>query len=138
MNFEKLKELKSWASDLRKFGVSEGNEIIVLIDEAIARQSATSEEVSEAIEWQVSLKDYHQNKWGKTEPEWQQEPGAQSQHNEMMKAIDLAIAALQAYEPTTRKDRTVEEVAISKTEITSEPCSECRLYQRFVLGDGVK
>ena len=29
-------------------------------------------------------------------------------------------------------------VAISKTETTSEPCSECRLYQRFVLGDGVK
>ena len=49
LSFERLKELKSWVSDLRKFGVSEGNEIIVLIDEAIARQSATSEEVAEAI-----------------------------------------------------------------------------------------
>ena len=44
----------------------------------------------------------------------------------------------EAYEPTTRKNRTVEEAAISKTETTIEPCSECRLYQRFVLGDGVK
>ena len=42
------------------------------------------------------------------------------------------------YHPMVRKDRIVEEVAISKTETTSEPCSECRLYQRFVLGDGVK
>ena len=38
-------------------------------------------------------------------------------------ACDLAITALQAYEPTTRKDRTVEEVAISKTETTS--CKWC-------------
>ena len=31
-------------------------------------------------------------------------------------------------------------VAISKTETTTDQplCSECRLYQRFVLGDGVK
>ena len=50
MDIERLKELKSWVSDLRKFGVSEGNEIIVLIDEAIARQSATSEDVEEAID----------------------------------------------------------------------------------------
>ena len=41
LSFERLKELKSWVSDLRKFGVSEGNEIIVLIDEAIARKSET-------------------------------------------------------------------------------------------------
>ena len=50
MDIERLKELKSWVSDLLKFGVSEGNEIIVLIDEAIARQSVKSEEVAEAIE----------------------------------------------------------------------------------------
>ena len=41
MDIERLKELKSWVSDLRKFGVSEGNEIIVLIDETIAHQSVT-------------------------------------------------------------------------------------------------
>ena len=51
MDIERLKELKSWVSDLRKFGVSEGNEIIVLIDEAIARQSVKSEDVQMAIEW---------------------------------------------------------------------------------------
>ena len=45
LNFARLKELKSWVSDLRKFGVSEGNEIIVLIDEAIARQSETEKVV---------------------------------------------------------------------------------------------
>lgn len=65
----------------------------------IAHQSVKSEEVQEAIEWQVSLKGYHQNKWEKAEPEWQQEPGAQAQHNEMIMAIDLAITALQAYQP---------------------------------------
>ena len=72
------------------------------------RQSVKSEDVAEAIEWQVILKDYHQNKWGKTEPEWQQEPGAQAQHNEMMKAIDLAITALQAYQP--KPESTIEDV----------------------------
>ena len=41
LSFERLKELKSWVSDLRKFGVSEGNEIIELIDETIAHQSVT-------------------------------------------------------------------------------------------------
>lgn len=45
MDIERLKELKGWVSDLRKFGVSEGNEIIELIDEAIARQSETEKVV---------------------------------------------------------------------------------------------
>ena len=43
MDIERLKELKSWVSDLRKFGISEGNEIIVLIDEAIASQSVVKQ-----------------------------------------------------------------------------------------------
>ena len=61
-----------------------------------------------------------------------------ARHDNFVKHLRAAIAALQEYHPMVRKDRIVEEVAISKTETTSEPCSECRLYQRFVLGDGVK
>lgn len=87
--------------------------MMMALEDRVVAKSATSEEVAEAIEWQVSLKDYHQNKWEKAEPEWQQEPGAQAQHNEMIKAINLAITALQAYQP----------VAISKTETTS--CEWC-------------
>lgn len=45
LSFERLKELKWWVNDLRKFGVSEGNEIIALIDEAIARQYETEKVV---------------------------------------------------------------------------------------------
>jgi len=84
MDIEKLKELKSWVSDLRKFGVSEGNEIIELIDEAIARPSVTSEAVQEAIGL-LAGKSY-------------------GTHNlscdcVFCTALDLAVAALQAYQP---------------------------------------
>ena len=89
MNIERLKELKSWVSDLRKFGVSEGNEIIVLIGEAIARQSVKREDVAEAIEEMAQASDrahYSQD-------------GNHVKLPVSLKTIDLAIAALQAYQP---------------------------------------
>ncbi len=83
LSFERLKELKSWVSDLRKFGVSEGNEIIALIDEAIARQSVKSEDVAEAIGDLLDMKEH----WC-----------ADSTDNDAI-SIDLAITALQDYQP---------------------------------------
>lgn len=120
MNIERLKELKVEFEQMRKHNdrhymstITE-DDVLEVLDEAIARQSAedknvpTSEDVAEAIGL-LSGKSY-------------------GTHNlscdcVFCKAIDLAITALQAYEPTTRKDRIVEEVAISKTETTS--CKWC-------------
>ena len=79
MDIERLKELKSWVSDLRKFGVNEGNEIIVLIDAEIARQSVKSEDAKEAIS-------HIQGGYGDI---WQWPK----------KRRDTTITALQAYEP---------------------------------------
>ena len=59
----------------------------------------TSEATQKAIGWQQSLKQHHQREWEKTDVDWQMEPGAQEQHNEMMASFDMAIQALQQYEP---------------------------------------
>ena len=115
MDIERLKELKSWVSDLRKFGVSEGNEIIVLIDEAIARQSIKSEDVQVAIEWVTNTRHGNQYMSG----DW-----TAPMYNHINRTIqDTIITALQSYKPTTRKNRTVEPAAIPKTETTS--CEWC-------------
>ena len=91
LSFERLKELKSWVSDLRKFGVSEGNEIIVLIDEAIARQSVKSEDVAEAISWVTNTR--HRNQY--MSGDWTAPMG-----NHINRTIqDTIITALQAYQP---------------------------------------
>ena len=114
MDIERLKELKAEFEQVRKYNdrhymsTATENDVIAIIDEAIAHQSVKSEDVQEAIGL-LSGKSY-------------------GTHNlscdcVFCKAIDLAITALQAYQPTTRKDRTVEEVAISKTETTS--CEWC-------------
>ena len=66
LSFERLKELRK-ALNAENWNAKTMIEVIAIIDEAIARQSVKSEEIQEAIEWQVSLKDYHQNKWQK---EW--------------------------------------------------------------------
>ena len=55
----------------------------------------TSEATQKAIGWQQSLKQHHQREWEKTDVDWQLEPGAQEQHNEMMASFDMAIQALQ-------------------------------------------
>jgi len=76
-------------------------------DAELDRQSVTDEAVKDAIEW------------------------AEREHGYCMRymlfgdadSATLAIDALQSYQPTTRKDRIVEEVAISKTETTS--CEWC-------------
>lgn len=52
-----------------------------------------------------------------------------------MASFDLAIQALQAYQPTTRKDRIVEEVAISKTETTSAKKITVDVQLRPMLDD---
>ena len=91
MNIERLKELKSWVSVFRKYGVSDGNEIIVLIDEAIARQSVKREDVAEAIEEMAQASDrahYSQD-------------GNHVKLPVSLKTIDLAIAALRQYRKPT-------------------------------------
>ena len=114
MDIERLKEdIKSVESDLEYGEYQDQGEVAVNVEclrsvinfanEAIARQSATSEEVAEAISHiQGGYGDIWQ--WSK-------------------KRRDIIITALQAYQPTTRKNRTVEPVAISKTETTS--CEWC-------------
>ena len=126
LSFERLKELKDWVRSVMKFGVSEGSEIIVLIDEAIAHQSVKSEDVQEAIESALCLFKHcdEAQKW----------PGTYYSED-----VKTAITALQAYQPMVRKDRIVEEVAISKTETTScewcEIASECE-YEVTFFEDG--
>ena len=93
LSFERLKELKSWVSDLRKFGVSEGNEIIVLIDEATARQSVTSEDVAEAITVLKRINHTREQVARMVLIEWAQPQKA------IQQTVDLAITALQAYQP---------------------------------------
>ena len=93
-----------------------GKDLLKLIDEAIARQSVKSEEaVRDAIEWLTNTGHSNQYMSG----EWT----APMRNHITRKIQDTIITALQAYQPTTRKDRTVEEVAISKTETTS--CEWC-------------
>ena len=82
-------------------------------EEDIARQSTTREEVQRAIE---QLK-------------YAREQDREFDDGTFVDSLDLAITALQAYQPTTRKNRTVEEVAISKTETTS--CEWCESFDRF-------
>ena len=121
MDIERLKELKEQIRGSRD-GINGDDlnllyDLLPLVDAAIARQSAedknvpTSEEVAGAIEDLTTLS----KMW--------------KEIGQPTKEIDLAIAALQAYEPTTRKDRIVEEVAISKTETTS--CKWCKSFDRF-------
>ena len=98
MDIERLNNLKLQQYNMMAYSQVR-NDFVKLIDAEIARQSATSEEVQEAIERIHCTKWDHDKTWYNT--------------------IDLAITALQAYQLTTRKDRTVEEVAISKTETTT-------------------
>lgn len=94
MDIERLKELvQAEDSDLWDYKV----ELIGLLDEAIARQSVKSEEVAEAIGDLLDMKEH----WC-----------ADSTDNDAI-SIDLAITALQDYQPT-----------ISKTETTG--CHYCR------------
>jgi len=102
--------------------------VIDFANEAIARQSVKSEEVQDAIKLFESSLKYRKDQEEEIKKQYGGEmPNFLLQVNQ--KEL-LAIAALQAYQPTTRKDRTVEEVAISKTETTScETCSDDYVYQ---------
>ena len=89
MDIEKLKELRAEFEQMRKHNdrhymstITE-DDVIVLIDEAIARQSVKSEEVAEAIGDLLDMKEH----WC-----------ADSTDNDAV-SIDLAITALQAYQP---------------------------------------
>lgn len=95
------------------------NMIASLTDNQVVAKSATSEEVVEAIEWVTEeLND-----------------SIRYQHNYKAGCLDTIITALQAYQPTTRKDRTVEEAAISKTETTScEWCAWCKNDECYMFG----
>jgi DNA polymerase elongation subunit (family B) len=102
MKVERLKELKDYVGDMSINTSAEFNiqlDILSLIDAEISRQQTTSEATQKAIEWQQSLKQHHQREWEKTDVDWQMEPGAQEQHNEMMASFDMAIQSLQQYAP---------------------------------------
>ena len=134
-----LKNIGDWISketELRKYPkgeLLELSESLQVLKSATARQSVKSEDVAEAIEWHKDCLQYYKDEdkvirlhYGGDLPSWV---------NESIKASNISITALQAYEPTTRKDRIVEEVAISKTETTScellnhnmnyKKCSSC-------------
>lgn len=91
LSFERLKELKAEFEQMRKYNdrhymstITE-DDVLEALDEAIARQSVESEEVAEAIDelmfgsWQFYKDDYPITLRDKT--------------------IDIAITALQAYQP---------------------------------------
>ena len=114
MDIERLKELRAI---LERNSELEDEQIEILwelIDTAIARQLVKSEEVAEAIELLMELQ--HDNYVFQNYTE---------QDIKNYGLISIAITALQAYQPTTRKNRTVEPAAISKTETTSKSCWYC-------------
>jgi hypothetical protein len=97
LNFERLKELKAEFEQIRKYNdrhymstITE-NDVIELIDEAIARHSVTSEEVAEAINEFESAFDEEVIVNGLI--------GVCSEYQFKVETIDLAITALQAYQP---------------------------------------
>lgn len=109
MDIERLKELQKQVSGIvfialsiltgkeaRANTVKFGEDLQELIDAAIARQSATSDDVQRAIEQLQSeyVDDFE---------------GYSASCERWNRNIDTAIAALQSYEPTTRKDRIVED-----------------------------
>ncbi|MFA7200566.1 MAG: hypothetical protein WC098_04030 [Bacteroidales bacterium] len=100
MDIERLKELRKKIPEYYGNGfmsLVHCDNMLDLIDDAIARQSVKSEEVAEAIGDLLDMKEH----WC-----------ADSTYNDAI-SIDLAITALQAYQPT-----------ISKTETTG--CHYCR------------
>ena len=96
MDIERLKELRNELYGFVQMGgrgsgktkmVKTLYDTQTLIDEAIARQSVTSEEVAEAIEWMREELVY----------------AVYDQHDHKAFCIDLAITALQAYDPEPQK-----------------------------------
>ena len=122
MDIERLKELRRQIVG-EHWGINGDDlkllyNLLPLVNEAIARQSVKSEEVRDAIEWfrfskvkfergfeavKNSKSDYRHDAWVNT-----------------IKTFNLAVTALQAYQPKP----TSEDVAISKTETTSEEVEE--------------
>lgn len=107
---ERLMEIRETLSNGDHLTRLDRAHLTALIDAEIVRQSATDEAVKDAITW------------------------AEQEHGYWMRymmfgyadSASLAITALQSYQPTTRKNRTVEEAAISKTETTSNSCWYCK------------
>ena len=121
LSFERLKELKSWVSDLRKFGVSEGNEIIVLIDAAIARQSVKSEDVQEAIGWAQGMEILYEEK----------------QMPECADCAKTAVVALQEYQKPKPDCESAEKCGdkccgYGKSEYDDEPIDVCKDCEKQV------
>ena len=142
LSFERLKELKAEFEQVRKYNdrhcmstVTE-DDVIALIDEAIARQSATDTTVcpdchgSGAAQEYDEYDRYHVYVCGKCEGtgeiarqsvksedvqvaieyyESHLTERLRDGKDEVTKRFETVITALQAYQPTTRKDRTVEE-----------------------------
>lgn len=110
MDIERLKELKQQIKGVHD-GINGDDlnllyDLLPLVDAAIARQSVKSEEVAEAIE--VLEK---QNRGTRM---WAEKINDGADWEKLIKINDLAITALQAYQPT-----------ISKTEATS--CEWCEI-----------
>ena len=123
MDIERLKELKAEFEQVRKYNdrhymstVIE-DDVIALIDDAIARQSVKSEEVAEAIKRfekrNHKLKEVQDNgDAGCVDIEtWEKYQG-------FIKDNDIAITVLKDYQST-----------VSKTETTS--CEWCKSFDRF-------
>ena len=111
MDIERLKKLRAILERNRELEDEQIEILWELIDTAIARQLVKSEEVAEAIELLMELQ--HDNYVFQNYTE---------QDIKNYGLISIAITAMQAYQPTTRKNRTVEPVAISKTKTTSKSC----------------
>lgn len=101
MDIERLNELRKRLEYNSELEDEEIENLWELIDEAIARQSVKSEDVAEAMEI-LRLNSEFEKVIGEN---------GDIENQTYLNALDLAITALQAYEPTTRKDRTVEDVA---------------------------
>ena len=110
MDIERLRELKWYVED-EVYTQDVRADILALLDEAITRQSVKIEDVAEAIE---QMEDALSPRYLESDGEW-------TGYNEFStSAIRTAITALQEYQPKP----TSEEVAISKTETTSEEVEE--------------
>ena len=108
MDIERLKDLKQQIRGSHD-GINGDDlnllyDLLPLVDEAIARQSVTSEEVQRVIDW-LATGDFEIIAGD------EEYIANSSHHPNTSRFRKTAIIALQAYQPTTRKNRTVEEVA---------------------------
>ncbi len=109
MTNEELEELKTWRDNYSEDTVkqcdcchSEKDLLTWAIEQIESKQqrrAVRSEDVQRAIEQQEMFIESEMFSWNNTFEEWRCEPGAEEQHKDNLKNINLAITALEQMKP---------------------------------------